>query len=146
MTCGASGSGYGWVGLLLSCLLLLVPVLAAAQTRKPDVNTVKSVRAVDSKVEIEVHSTREFPVRDDVIVLRIGKKEFSQSRSPENGDLHTLIFMVPADEFAELGDGEPMTIGFGKGRADLPEQAADAARDATRRWDFGKLDKSQLGR
>jgi hypothetical protein len=138
-------AGSGWAGAVLSCLLL-VPVLAAAQTRKPDVNTVKSIRTVGSTVEIEVHSSREFPVLDDVVVLRIGTKEFFLSKSPENGDLHTLIFMVPAADFSQLADGEPMSVGFGKGRAALPEQAADAARAATRRWDFGKLNKSQAGR
>jgi hypothetical protein len=146
MTCGAASAGGLATGLLLSCLLLLAPALAAAQTRKPDVNTVKSVRAVDSIVEIEVHSSREFPVRDDVIGLRIGEKDFLRSRSPENGDLHTLIFMIPAAEFAALPDGASLTVGFGRGRAELPEQAAEAAREAGRRWEFGKLDKSQLGR
>jgi hypothetical protein len=145
MTCGTVSSGYGWAAVLLSCFLL-VPVLAAAQTGKPDVNTVKSVKAVGSHVEVELHSSREFPVRDEVIVLRIGKKEFLTSRSPADGSLKTLIFSIPADEFAQLADGETMSVGFGRGRVDLPEQAAGAAREAVRRWDFGKLDKSQLGR
>jgi hypothetical protein len=125
---------------LLLAALLLVPVPAAAQTAKPDVNTVKSIRAVGARVDIELHSSRAFPVRDEVVVLRIGTKEYFTSRAPADGSLHTLIFMLPAEEFSQLADGEPMTVGFGRGRVDPPDTSRGRGRSS--RWDFGKLDKS----
>lgn len=127
MTHRGTRPGRRWLGVLLSCLVS-VPAFAAEK----DVNVVKSMRAVDSEVEIEVHSSREFPVRDQVVILRIGKREFSKSRPPDDGSLHTLIFHVPADEFAQLADGDPMTVQYGR---------HDDARD---RWDFGPLSKAQL--
>ena len=128
------------IGLLLACFIS-VPAFAAAQ----DVNVVKGIRAVDSTVEIELESSKEFPVRDEIVVLRIGKKEFSKSRSPKNGSLKGLIFILTADEFARLGDGEIMTVGFGR-QSDSEDTTIAAGRDAGLRWEFGKLNKGLLER
>jgi len=127
------------LGALLTCFLLS-GFVAAAQAPTPDVNTVKRIQTVNGFVEIEVQSSREFPVRDEVVVLRIGEKEFQRSRSPENGSLKTLIFMIDPEEFASLADGETMTVKYGRSHGE--EAAVAAASPRSPRWDFGKLNKA----
>jgi hypothetical protein len=134
--------------------LLLVLSLAStfalagfgAQQSPPDVNIVKSIRAatVDSVpvIEIELHSSREFPVRDQVVVLRIGKTDFLRSRSPSDGSLKTLIFILTPDDFGRLADGDAMSVRYGLEYSDAPT-AQPSGADETR-WDFGRLNKALL--
>ena len=68
----------------LACLLFFAP---AAQGN----NTIKSITTVGQTVEITVHSTIQFDVRDELVVLLIGDQEFTTSRSPEDGNLNELI-------------------------------------------------------
>ena len=127
---------------LFLAAILALPVLAGAQ----EVNTVKAIRAVSNTVEIELESSKQFPIRNDVIVLRVGNREFSRSKTPKDGSLNKLIFIVPAAEFAALTDGEAMTVSF---RSDNVPGDVSATGRSTRggpRWDFGKLDKSLLQR
>src|SRR5688572_24803371 len=120
---------------MAACLAL--PLVAGAQ----DVNTVKSVRAVGSNVEIELESSKQFEMRNDITILRIGKKEFLLSKTPQNGSLNRIIFILPAKEFAQLTDGEAMTVLY-KSDTATGEVSATGRRAAGPRWDFGKLDKS----
>jgi hypothetical protein len=122
--------------------LVVSAIDARAQVPRPDVNSVESVRSVGRSVEIELHSSREFPVRDEVVVLRIGKKEFSRSRPPEDGSLNTLIFILPVAEFDALPDGAPLTVKYGRQREEEGGMSADSAADHGPRWDFGKLNKA----
>jgi len=102
---------------------------------------IRSLRAVDSSsllggraaVEIELTSEQNFPVRDELAILSIGDRRFELSRYPDNGDTGTLIFLLDAEEFAQLAGGEPVTLQYGREAA--PE-----------RWEFGRLDKSRLAR
>ena len=127
-------------GAIAICLSIS-GLLAAAQPHA--VNTIKRIQTVDGVVEIEVHSSREFPIRDQVVVLRIGDKEFLRSKTPENGSLNTLIFMLTPTQFAALTDGAAMTVKYGRdkdGDAGPQIEAAQSARGL--RWDFGKLNKA----
>jgi hypothetical protein len=125
---------------MAACLAL--PLVAGAQ----DVNTVKSMRAVGSTVEIELESTKQFEIRDDLIVLKIGNKEFSRSKSPKDGSLNRLIFMIPASAFEQLADGEAMTVSFRSDNVSDDVSATGGTRRGGPRWDFGKLNKSLLQR
>ena len=125
---------------MAACLAL--PLVAGAQ----DVNTVKSMRAVGSTVEIELDSTKQFEIRDDLIVLKIGNKEFSRSKSPKDGSLNRLIFMIPASAFEQLADGEAMTVSFRSDNVSDDVSATGGTRRGGPRWDFGKLNKSLLQR
>jgi hypothetical protein len=125
---------------MAACLAL--PLVAGAQ----DVNTVKSMRAVGSTVEIELESTKQFEIRDDLIVLKIGNKEFSRSKSPKDGSLNRLIFMIPASAFEQLADGEAMTVSFRSDNVGDDVSATGGTRRGGPRWDFGKLNKSLLQR
>lgn len=126
-------------GAIAICLLIS-GLLAAAQA--PAVNTIKRIQTVDGVVEIEVHSTRDFPIRDQVVVLRVGDKEFLRSKTPENGSLNTLIFMLTPAQFDALTDGAAMTVKYGRDRDGEGPQVEVAQTARGLRWDFGKLNKA----
>lgn len=100
-----------------------------------EVNTIKSIQtAAGGTVEIEVHSTREFPVRDEIVILRVGTQEFTSSRTPADGSLNTLIFRLTPTDWAGTKTGDSVTIFYGQ----------DDPKDTTNRWVFSPLNKSQL--
>ena len=105
----------------------LVVASAVAQT-----NTIVSIRAVAGGVELELQSTREFPVRDEQVILRIGSVEGTSSRPPDDGSLDTLIFFLTSERFSQTATGDRVTVRYG--------------RESTDVWDFGELDKSLVGR
>ena len=72
----------------------------------------KSTGDAEPKVEIEVASTRPFPVGGALPELRIGSDRFSLSRFAEN-TTDRLIFTLNADEFNALTDGAEVTIRVG---------------------------------
>ncbi len=119
-----------WRGMLgvLACVLVSLPALGS----NADVNVITRIERVASGVEIEVKSSRPFPVRALGPELRVGTGGFLKSRSPEDGSLNALIFMLTAEEFAQTSMGDPVSVGYGQSM--LPED----------RWDFGPLDKSTL--
>src|SRR5262252_9462330 len=88
-------------------LAVLAPVLCAQS------NTVKSIQTVGANVEITVQSAQEFDVRDEVVALQIGSQIFSNSRSPADGDTHTLIFVLTQAEFDSLATGDVIAVGWG---------------------------------
>lgn len=107
-----------------------------------DGNRIVSIRRVGSSatlrtqsaaaaVEIEVASNQPFPVRNELPVLRIGKREIMLSRYPDNGDLKRLIFTLPEEEFAQVSSGEEVLVQYGRG-------------ESTQRWNFGRMNKSML--
>jgi hypothetical protein len=87
---------------------------------------------VTSAVEIEVSSNTAFPVKNELQVLRIGKREFLNSRYPSNGDTKRLIFTLTEAEFNQIASGEETLVQYGRGN------------NSTLRWNFGSIDKSQL--
>lgn len=84
----------------------------------------------DEAIEIQVQSGIPFPVRNELVVLRVGDRSLTISRYPD-GDTHRLAFAVSRDEFLELADGAEVWVQYG--RDDSPE-----------RWPFGTLRKSSL--
>jgi|SRR5215471_16887893 len=108
-------------------LTLLVPALFAQN------NTVKSIQTAGANIEITVKSPQEFDVRDEVVTLQIGSSNFSNSRSPADGDTHTLIFTLTQAEWDSLSTGDAVAVGWGS-------DASSGTRN------FGTLDKSQLNK
>ncbi len=117
-------------GVSLGFLFLLSgPAMAQQQE---EVNTIKSIKTVPEGIEIELYSTREFPVRNEIVRLHIGDDEFTRSRSPEDGSLNTLFFTLTVSAFeTRVATGDRVWVDFGEG---------------SQRWDFGTLDKSLLGK
>jgi len=100
-----------------------------------DVNQVKSMREVSvsgtTVVEIELKSNRLLLPKGEMLILRIGDREFGLSRYPQNGDTSTVTFTLSAQEFAQLHDADPLTVQYGSG----PNRPG---------WNFGKINKGQL--
>jgi hypothetical protein len=77
--------------------------------------------------EVVVTSSVAFPVRDELAVLRIDDQMFALSRYPDDGDIHTLIFTLSSDQFAQINSGDPVTVQYGT--------------DESTQWYFGPLNK-----
>lgn len=95
------------------------------------VSSAATLRTQSSGIEIEVASNQPFPVRNELPVLRIGKREIMLSRYPDNGDLKRLIFTLPEEEFAQVSSGEEVSVQYGRG-------------ESAQRWNFGRMNKSML--
>jgi hypothetical protein len=113
--------------------VLLVLGLLPALTRAQQVNVIKNIQmTLEGSIEIELTSPTPFPVRSEVVMLRIGNQESTISRHPDDGNLNTLIFTVQPEQFARATAGERVVVQFG--------------HDASRQWDFGPLDGALLDR
>jgi hypothetical protein len=64
-------------------------------------------------IEIEVTSSRPFPVGDALPVLTIGTQSFNLSRFPSTGRTDHLIFMLDPAEFASLPNGAEVSVTIG---------------------------------
>ena len=118
-----------------SLALSLLLTTSTSFTAQAEQNTIKSIVAAKSgDIEITVSSSRPFPVRNALVSLQVGSQSFSRSRSPADGSLDTLIFMVPAKQFAQLTSGANMAVQFGQGQLEGD------------RWAFGKLNKTMLAK
>lgn len=119
-----------WQWILAVPFILMCTLSYAVAT---DNNSVKSITTLATgDIEITVTSTRAFPVRNQLVSLRIGSKDFSRSRSPADGSLNTLIFFIPSEAFKQIASGDAMTVQYGSGN--LPGD----------KWDFSSLDKGML--
>jgi hypothetical protein len=98
--------------------------------------TILSIRRVESSdvlagqpgIEIQLFSDDEFPVRDEIMALQIGARQFFLSGYPD-GDLHTVVFTLTAKEFAVLSRGDPVIVQYGIALSDEV-------------WQFGSLDEA----
>ena len=82
-------------------------------------------KAPAPSMEIEVASTRLFPVSDALPTLVVGDKTFKQSCYP-SGSTDRLVFILDASDFAAIEQGTAVSVRIGGASP----------------WDFGKLDKS----
>ncbi len=112
--------------------------IATTNVNGNDVNHIRSMRSVQSAtlgdtVEIELTSNREFLPQGEMLVLRIGSQEFNLSRYPNTGETSTVVFTLTAQEFASISQGDPVGVQYGSG----PNYNG---------WNFGRVDKTMLGR
>lgn len=115
----------------LSLLSLLTAPGALGQNGNN--NKIDSIKAIGSFVDVAFTSPDEFPVRDALIQVHFGDQIFTLSRVPANGDLHTIVFSIPANDFAnKIKDGDRVWIDF----------RGDGERG--QRWEFGSLNKDLL--
>src|SRR5262249_38445798 len=85
-----------------------------------DTNSVKSMRSAtlasgQSGVDIEFTSNREFLPQGEMLVLRIGNAEFTNSQYPASGETSTVTFTLTAEEFALVSQGDDILIQYGNG-------------------------------
>jgi hypothetical protein len=105
-------------------------------TSTKDTNSIKSMRSVtlasgQSGVDIEFTSNREFLPQGEMLVLRIGGTEFTNSQYPISGETTTVTFTLTSEEFALASQGDIVAVQYGSG-----EGAAA--------WNFGHVDKNML--
>jgi hypothetical protein len=117
------------VPTILACVFIALPAVA----QDGAVNAVTRIERVAGGVVIVVTSSTPFPGRAWPPLLHVGDRAFGRSRSPADGSLGTLIFMLSEDEFAETRTGDRLIVAF----RGSPRETG---------WDFGVLDKSALGR
>ena len=101
-----------------------------------DKNSIKSMRSVtlatgQPGVDIEFTSNRAFLPQGEMIVLRIGNAEFTDSQYPVSGETTALTFTLTAAEFARISQGDQIFVQYGSG--------AGAAA-----WNFGHVDKGMV--
>jgi hypothetical protein len=96
------------------------------------VNVIKNIQPTPGGIEIELTSPTPFPVRNAVVMLRIGTQECMTSRYPVDGNLNTLIFTMKPEQFARAAAGERVVVQYG--------------HDTSVQWDFGPLDRAWLDR
>jgi hypothetical protein len=158
-------AGLALLGAALVALQLGGSRPVSSQDMKPDdVNEIRAIRPVPPPpgaaaapgqpaaglVEVEVNSSRAFPVQGLRPVLRIGDREFIYSRYAEGGTTHTLIFQLTPQEFDRTANGEPVILYYGEqGSGPMAAPGAPAApgvvpRPAGYVWEFGPLNKALL--
>ena len=73
----------------------------------------EQIDAAGPAVEIEVQSSRPFPVGGALPEIRFGPDRFTLSRFPDGGTTDRLIFTLTAEEFDALTNGADVTVGIG---------------------------------
>lgn len=132
-----------------SLLLVVLLVMAMQATAQP---SVESITEVSGGVELTVTNSDEFYVGALPFVLKIGDKTFSKSRHPDNGDIHTLIFLIPSEVFAQLEESAAVDLGYGRVEVVAASSSSSTALSkpsfpseaGKRQWSLGGLNKQQL--
>jgi len=138
----ADGSQLQW----LEERLKLPPAFKARDGRPGDegnsiVRIKSAVRSIGASrqplVQLELRTTRPFPVRESPLQLQVGKRFFLNELT---GDYtgRTLTLTVTPEMFAELRDGADVVAFF-----DRPDRSGAPGQDI---WYFGRLSKSVLER
>lgn len=138
--------------LALATVLLVAATLAEPAAAQDDntrvINEQTRIETRENGVEIEIRSSRSFPVRALPPVLRIGDLDFTLSRNSDDGRLDTLIFLVPTEEFADIDpENGPMQVLYALSiesqvtRSGRPEAVPEPGGLV---WDFGTLRKELL--
>jgi hypothetical protein len=87
-------------------------------TGRPEAGSVVAIRSTTgiaasaSDVAITVSSPTGFPVRDELVALRVGGTKVLRSAYP-GGDTRQLTFTVTRAEWDALQTGDPLSVGYG---------------------------------
>ena len=140
---------------------LLFSVLAVSQQSFAEL-TITSVTEADDTIELTVRNTDNFTVGALPYVLKIGDARFRRSRSPSDGALDTLIFLIPRDTFNQLNEGDLVDLGYGSVDDNLAAQASQISKNSNRtsanqqlqnqdqglhskrQWAMGRFNKKKL--
>ena len=88
-----------------------------------------TLRQVGNDYEIEVVSPDGFPIGARDPILQVGEQRFGRYRRAEQNTDFCVIYPIEGDRFAELQDGAPISVSYGR-----PNDERS----------FGVLDKSSL--
>lgn len=138
-----SGPSTTSIVLGMVCGLLAVAVFGlAVWAQDPQQNTIQ-IYTVPGKgvapptMNFVVTTRMGFAVRNEVVMLDVGGKEFTQSRSPEDGSLNTLIFPMSLAQFNALTK---------EGNTDVDIVVRYGKSGVGERLYFGKLSKALLNK
>ena len=107
--------------LFILFFLLLSSVKVSAQALPAA--TIKKVKQVNNTVEFTVASSSAFYVGNNIFILRIGKRSFDLSRQENIDDKGLLTFLIPADQYFSLFEGEKIFLTYGQL---LPDESVDS--------------------
>jgi hypothetical protein len=132
-------SSLGMSASLATSASLPVDDAAATSDTASDQNSVKSMTAIPAStalgnqpgIEITLNSNRPFLPMGEMLVLRIGDRQFDVSRYAANGSTGDITFVLTQAEFAALKQGDQITVQYGDG-------------GNGRIWRFGGVDKNLL--
>lgn len=117
-------------------IVFLAIALNCSWTQARGVNRILPIeKSADGNIEITLHGDREFPVRNELTVLRIGQKEFLSSRYRPDGKLDTLIFTLTPTEWGSIKMGARVAVYYGRSNENAPD-----------RWEFGTLNKRLMAK
>ena len=102
---------------------------------------IRSIRTVEPGVEIEIVCRSVLYIGGLYPVLRIGPLQFDESRAPDDGDRHAMIFPIGAGDFEAMEQGAEVVICWGPcGPDERPEEIPGMSGYG------GTLDKTLLDR
>ncbi len=90
----------------------LRPSAAIAAPHGPDANSILAIRQSSAGVEIELASSRLFPIGDALPVLTIGDRSYRLSRFPK-GKSDRIVFLLKPAEYAAVPEGAKVTLRIG---------------------------------
>jgi len=99
-------------GLAGTAYAALRPSMAIAAPHVPDANSILAIRPTSAGVEIELTSSRTFPVGDALPVLTIGDRSYRLSRFPK-GTSDRIVFLLKPAEYAAAPEGAQVTLRIG---------------------------------
>ncbi len=106
-----------------------------------DINRQVRLTSTADGVEFELWSSEPFPVRALFPVVRIGSRDFSQGRHGDDGQLNTLIVVIPHEQFDLLSSDDLVWVYYGGAGTPPP---LDFVPDGSQAWSFGGFDKDLL--
>ena len=99
-------------GLAKNAYAALRPSAAIAAPHAPDSNQILAIRPTSAGVEIELASSRTFPIGDALPVLTIGDHSYRLSRFPK-GKSDRIVFVLTPDQYAAAPAGAHVTLRIG---------------------------------
>jgi hypothetical protein len=76
-------------------------------------SSVAGIRSAATNLEITVRSENGFPIRDELVALRVGNQLIYTGSFPESGDTHQLTFTLNPDQWAQAASGDLLAIEYG---------------------------------
>jgi hypothetical protein len=83
-----------------------------ASLPEPDDNHIAAVRQVSAGVEIELASSRAFPITDALPVLTIGDRQYRLSRFVPGAN-NRIVFLLKSAEYAGISAGAKVSLRIG---------------------------------
>ena len=123
---------------------LLFSLLALSQQSFAELTIISAAETNDT-IELTVRNTDNFTVGALPYVLKIGDARFSRSRSPSDGALDTLIFLIPRDTFNQINEGDLVALGYGGIDDSLVAQASRTSQSSNRTSTNTQLQKQDQG-